>query len=82
MSAPQLLVAEGHYVSVALAEGGYPLQSAFGLRQHSDWTVSIDCVSVIGKVPAAAFAGGALGNVRVHGWFRRKAVRALQRKRR
>src|SRR5712692_1588974 len=73
------LVSQRHHVFVALTERGNALKPAFRLREHPDRTIAIDRVSVIGKVPAAAFAGLALRDVRVHGWLRRKAVRALQR---
>jgi hypothetical protein len=73
-----MLVAQGDYVFVALAEGSHTLQSTLRLRQHTDRTVAINRVPVIGKIPAAAFAGRTLGHVRIHGWLRRKAVGAMQ----
>jgi hypothetical protein len=67
LSAPHTLVSERHHVFFALTERGNALKSPLRLREHPDRTVTIDRVSVIGKVPAAAFAGWPLRDVRVHG---------------
>lgn len=76
------LVAQRNHALVALAEGGNALEPAIRLRKHSDGTVAINRVPIIGKVPAAALPGRALRYVRIHGQFRRReAVRAGKRNR-
>jgi hypothetical protein len=78
---PQL-ISQRHYVLVALTERGHALKSAFRLRQHSDRAVAINRVSVIGEVPAAAFAGRALRDMRIHRRLHwRNPVRAVKRNR-
>ena len=48
------LVFQRHHSLAVATEGGYPLQVAIGLVNDHDWSVAVDGVSRVGKVPAAA----------------------------